>query len=97
MEQDKKFKCNKCGKTFKFKSILLLHSMKFDEVCPKDQDNNLKGGDNQKIETETNLRMKKQTQVKQNLKFDVIDEDALGKRYKCQMCDKKSPRKIFEV
>ena len=36
MEQDKKFKCNICGKTYKLKSILLLHSMK----CEEDNKNN---------------------------------------------------------
>lgn len=32
MEQDKKFKCEKCKKPFKLKSILLLHSMRCQKI-----------------------------------------------------------------
>ena len=36
MEQEKKFRCTKCGKKFKLKSILLLHSMKCVEKCSEE-------------------------------------------------------------
>ena len=35
MDQDKKFECEKCFKAFKFKSILLLHSMRCEIVFEK--------------------------------------------------------------
>ena len=38
-EQIKKFKCGNCRKPFKFKSILLLHSMKCKEISPEIKEN----------------------------------------------------------
>ena len=38
MDHVKKFRCGNCRKPFKFKSILLLHSMKCKEISPEIQD-----------------------------------------------------------
>ena len=40
MDEDKKFKCGKCNKAFKLKSISLLHSMK----CGEKENNSVDEG-----------------------------------------------------
>ena len=73
MEQDKKFKCDTCGKTFKFKSILLLHSMKCSEIS-------LENNDREISETETKINpqrlQQKQEKMKDNEYSVIINDDS---------------------
>ena len=57
MEADAKFKCNRCGKSYKFKSILLLHSMKCNEI-------NLENSDKEVSDTKTQISPKQNQKMK---------------------------------
>ena len=81
MEQDAKFKCNRCGKSYKFKSILLLHLMKCDEIS-------LENNDKEISETET-MTNSKQKQKMKDKEYTVIINDDSSKIYQCNICEKK--------
>ena len=76
MDQDKKFKCDNCGKAFKFKSILLLHIMKCEEII-------LENKDDPSTKTDS-IRQK----MKGREYFVIIDNDSSAK-YQCKRCEKK--------
>ena len=81
MEQDKKFKCYQCGKTYKLKSILLLHSMKCNEI-------NLENNDKEVSETKTQISPK-QNQKMKDKEYSIIIENDSSKSYQCNRCEKK--------
>ena len=81
MEQDKIFKCYKCGKTYKLKSILLLHSMKCNEI---DSENN----DKEVSETKTQISPKQKQKMK-GKEYSIIIENDSSKSYQCNRCEKK--------
>ena len=75
MEQDKKFKCDKCGKTYKFKSILLLHSMRCDKTCLE----------NEEKDNETQIEPKQKLKGKW---YTVIFGEDSSQKYQCNKCKK---------
>ena len=79
MDHGKNFKCDKCGKTFKFKSILLLHSMKCDFR-------------NSEFEETSDARENKDCKKNQkmtNRNYTTITNSDSGKNYQCKSCGKK--------
>ena len=80
MEEDAKFKCNRCGKSYKFKSILLLHSMKCNEISLET---------NVKEVTETEIKINPQQKQKmKDIEYTVISNDDSSKIYQCNICEK---------
>ena len=81
MDQNKKFECEKCGKTYKFKSILLLHSMKCDEIS-------LENKNKEKNITETQFDSQ-QNQTIKDKEYTVITGDDSSEKYQCKICEMK--------
>ena len=80
MDQDKKFKCDKCGKAYKFKSILLLHSMRCDEISQENRDD--PSQDMETIDTETQKNRMKDKE------YTVLFEHDSSQKYHCNTCEK---------
>ena len=79
MDQDKKFKCEKCGKAFKFKSIFLLHSMKCEEIILEEKEDPSK---DEKFAESSRQKMK-------GREYSVITDDDSSAKYQCKRCEKK--------
>ena len=99
MDLDKKFKCDRCGKPFKLKSILLLHSMKC-EVNQEQNNQNQSKAEDQREDIKSAKRLKasrkekKVTCDKCNKSFNkktILDIHSwnCGKtnEIKCKICD----------
>ena len=89
MEQIKKFKCGNCNKPFKFKSILLLHSMKCNEISPEVQKNYLLDEETDNMKIRDGLRKpSRKTQKLKDIEYSVTENENSGKRYQCKKCEK---------
>ena len=89
MDQDKKFECEKCFKAFKFKSILLLHSMRCEIVFEENNDSLTKHynlNDVSKLNHKTEIKETEKRIGLEEKEYKVITDKESANKYQCKSC-----------